>query len=379
MLNPKEFLDFLIKNNINFYTGVPDSLLKEFNNIILEKIDEKDHIITANEGSSIALATGYHLSTKQIPLVYLQNSGTGNIINPLMSLAHKNVYSIPMLIFIGWRGQPGKKDEPQHITQGECMENLIKSLNIKYDILPNNINSAKEKIKKSITFISKNNCPFIFLVSKNTFSKSNTIHITQNNYDIYRNQALEVIMNNFKNEIFLSTTGKISRELMQLFDNNNLKKDNLFLNVGAMGHVSMISLGVAMNTNKKVLCIDGDGSVIMHMGNLTSVGTSKQKNLIHIVLNNAMHQSVGIQPTVGFDINLTKISKSCGYNFSKCVTNYNDLNNIMRNINEKNISGPIFIEIRINGKTNYNTELPRPKDTPNERKNKFISYILNNC
>jgi phosphonopyruvate decarboxylase len=378
MLNPRDLLDFLIQNNINFYTGVPDSLLKEFNNTILEKIDKDKHIITANEGSSIALAAGYHLSTKQIPLVYLQNSGTGNIINPLMSLAHKNVYSIPMLIFIGWRGQPGKKDEPQHITQGKCMENLIKSLNIKYDILLNDINLAKEKIKKSITFISKNNCPFIFLVSKNTFSKSNTIYITQNNYEIHRNKALEIIMNNFKNEIFLSTTGKISRELMQLFDNNNLKKDNLFLNVGAMGHVSMISLGVAMNTNKKVLCIDGDGSVIMHMGNLTSVGTSKQKNLIHIVLNNAMHQSVGIQPTLGFDINLTKISKSCGYKFSKCVSNYNDLNYTMKEINEKNISGPIFIEIRINDKTNYYTELPRPKDTPNERKNKFITNILNN-
>ena len=190
-LNPNDFYNYLESKGINFFTGVPDSLLKELNNVILLKADKKNHIITANEGSAIAVATGYHFATKQIPLVYLQNSGTGNIINPLMSLASKDVYSIPMLIVIGWRGQPGVKDEPQHIAQGKSMIDLIKSLDVTYDILPTSENEANEVLDKSIQIIKEESRPHILLVRKNTFEKHSEKVSIENNYPIYRKEAIE--------------------------------------------------------------------------------------------------------------------------------------------------------------------------------------------
>lgn len=374
-IDPLELFNLLQNKNINFFTGVPDSLLKEFNNVILEKTNNKNHIVTANEGSAIALATGYYLSTNKIPLVYLQNSGIGNTINPLMSLASDEVYSIPIIIIVGWRGEPGIKDEPQHISQGKCMIKLIKSLNIPYEILPKNNEDVENIINKTLTSLESNKKPHIILVSKNTFSKYNSNIYIDNNYEIYRKDAINKLMEYFNDDIIISTTGKISRELMETFKDNNKKDDNLFLNVGAMGHVSMISLGVALNTDKRVICIDGDGSVIMHMGNLTSIGTSNLSNIIHIVLNNAMHESVGIQPTIAYDINLANIATNCGYKYSISITRYLELNTILKKINEENIIGPIFIEIRINNKTNYNTELSRPEQHPRDRKEQFMYFI----
>jgi len=374
-INPLNFYNYLKSNSINFYTGVPDSLLKELNNVILLNTEKDKHIITANEGSAIALASGYHFATKEIPLVYLQNSGTGNIINPLMSLVSKDVYAIPMLIVIGWRGEPGEKDEPQHITQGSCMIDLIKSLNITFDILPMNEDEAKQIIDKSLKIIKETSSPHILLIKKNTFEKCAQEISISNDYPIYRKDAIEELLKYFNKDIILCTTGKASRELLESADNLNTSHDNIFLNVGAMGHVSMISYGIALNTNKKVLCIDGDGSVIMHMGNLTNTGTSKCKNLIHVVLNNGMHESVGVQPTNGFNVNLTNIAESCGYKYCKQICILDDIRITMEEIEHHNYTGPIFIEIMINNKVNYTHELSRPKNKPIERKNKFIDFI----
>ena len=370
-----EFYNYLLGKNITFFTGVPDSLLKEFNNVIHKNTSKDNHHITANEGSAVALATGYHLATNKIPLVYLQNSGTGNMINPLMSLVSEKVYSIPMLIIIGWRGEPGIKDEPQHLSQGECMIDLIKSLNIKYDILPTNLDEAKDIIDKSIKNITINSKPHIILVKKNSFLKYIDKIMVFNDYPLYRKEVIDNIVSYFKDDIILSTTGKISRELLETVKELDLPQDNIFLNVGAMGHVSMISLGVAMNTNKRVVCIDGDGSVLMHMGNLTSIGTSNCSNLIHIVLNNGMHESVGIQPTNAFDVNLSNIAKNCGYSYSIVITKPDEIMPTFETISSEKFDGPVFIEIRINNKVNYSHELARPKDLPIERKNKFMKYL----
>jgi phosphonopyruvate decarboxylase len=374
-LNPNNFFNYLKNKGIQFYTGVPDSLLKELNNVILLNTESKDHIITANEGSAIGVATGYHFATKKIPMVYLQNSGTGNIINPLMSLAHKDVYSIPMLIVIGWRGEPGVKDEPQHIAQGSCMIDLINSLNVTYDILPNNENEANEVLDKALGLIKEESRPHILLVKKNTFEKCTEKVSIVNNYHIYRKEAIEKLIKFFNKDIILSTTGKISRELLESADEIGMNHDNIFLNVGAMGHVSMISLGIALNTNKKVLCVDGDGSVIMHMGNLTSIGTIKCNNLVHVVLNNGMHESVGIQPTTAFDVNLSKVAESCGYSYCKQVSNLEDLEKELNFISESNFEKAVFLEVLINNKVNYTHELSRPKKSPIERKDKFINFI----
>jgi len=374
-LNPNNFYNNLKSKGINFFTGVPDSLLKEFNNVILLNSEKKNHIITANEGSAISIATGYHFATKQIPLVYLQNSGTGNIINPLMSLASKDVYSIPMLIVIGWRGEPGVKDEPQHIAQGKCMIDLIKSLDVTFDILPNSENEANEILNKSIQMIKKESRPHILLVRKNTFEKHSEKVSIINNYSIYRKEAIEKLLNIFNKNIILSTTGKISRELLESADEIGMNHDNIFLNVGAMGHVSMISLGIALNTNKKVLCIDGDGSIIMHMGNLTSIGTSNCGNLIHVVLNNGMHESVGVQPTTAFDVNLSKVAESCGYSYCKKISKLEDLESELAKLVTSDFDKPVFLEVLINNKVNYTHELSRPKKSPIERKEKFINFI----
>jgi len=374
-LNPNNFYNNLKSKGINFFTGVPDSLLKEFNNVILLNSEKKNHIITPNEGSAISIATGYHFATKQIPLVYLQNSGTGNIINPLMSLASKDVYSIPMLIVIGWRGEPGVKDEPQHIAQGKCMIDLINSLDVTFNILPNSENEANELLDRSIQMIEKESRPHILLVRKNTFEKHSENVSIINNYPIYRKEAIEKLLNIFNKDIILSTTGKISRELLESADEIGMSHDNIFLNVGAMGHVSMISLGIALNTNKKVLCIDGDGSVIMHMGNLTSIGTSNCGNLIHVVLNNGMHESVGVQPTTAFDVNLSKVAESCGYSYCKKISKLEDLESELAKLVTSDFDKPVFLEVLINNKVNYTHELSRPKKSPIERKEKFINFI----
>lgn len=376
-INPQTFYDLLKKNNINFFTGVPDSLLKEFNNVILKNTSNTKHIITANEGSAIALATGYHFSTREIPLVYLQNSGTGNIINPLMSLVSKDVYSVPMLIIIGWRGEPSIKDEPQHLTQGSCMEDLIKSLKLTYDILPNDIENVENIIIKSLNTIQNNSSPHILLVKKNTFEKYEEPIEIVNNYTLYRKDAIESLIKYFTDDIIVCTTGKSSRELLETADKLNINQDNIFLNVGAMGHVSMIAQGIALNTTKNVLCIDGDGSVIMHMGNLTTIGTGRCSNIYHIVLNNGMHESVGIQPTRGFDIDFTTIAKGCGYNYCKKVESIDKIKLVMDEIKFFKINGPYFIEVCITNTINYSHELSRPKDKPIERKNKFMNFIQN--
>jgi phosphonopyruvate decarboxylase len=372
-LDPLEFYNLLLNKEINFFTGVPDSLLKELNNVILKK--SSNHVITANEGSAIALGAGYYLSTSKIPLIYLQNSGTGNIINPLMSLVSEKVYSIPMLIVIGWRGEPGVKDEPQHLSQGECMVNLIKSLNIDFNILPFDISESEKIINDMIFNIKCQSKPNILLVRKNTFSKFSETNLIVNNYNLFRKQAIESIVENSRDNIILSTTGKISRELVETMNEQNLSQENIFLNVGAMGHVSMISLGIAKNTEKNVLCLDGDGSVIMHMGNLTTIGTSECGNLIHVVLNNGMHESVGIQPTTGFEINLTNIAKNCGYSYVNSVSDLKHLEKALSEIKNTETKSPSFLEINITNKINYTHELSRPKDTPLERKNKFMEFI----
>lgn len=292
-----------------------------------------------------------------------------------MSLVSKDVYAVPMLIVIGWRGEPGVKDEPQHVTQGACMEDLLKSLNVTYDILPSNLEETKNVIDRSLDTIKTTSSPHVILVKKNTFDKfTETVEIVTK-YEYFRKDAIECLIKHFKDAVILCTTGKSSRELLESADNMGISQDNIFLNVGAMGHVSMIAQGIALNTSKKVLCIDGDGSCIMHMGNLSSIGSLKSNNMYHIVLNNGMHESVGIQPTRGFDINFVEVAKACGYNYAKRVSSNDDIQTCIDEIYHYNIKGPYFIEVRISNKVNYTHELSRPKNKPIDRKEKFIEFI----
>ncbi len=374
MIDPKKFIEYLIEKEIDFYCGVPDSLLKELSFCIDEKIDSQNHIITANEGSAIALASGYYLATGKTPLVYLQNSGLGNAINPLVSLCDSTVYKIPMLILIGWRGEPGNLDEPQHIKQGAIQEKLLNTLEIPYEIIDNelkNYNLISDLISKS----KNEDRPVALLIKKNTFSKYKTKKVTSNTSQLMlREKVLEEILNSeIKNEIFVTTTGKTSREFYELRKNNSEVINKDFLTIGSMGHCSQIALGISLFNKNDVYCIDGDGSVIMHMGSLAINGTSNSKNFKHIILNNGSHESVGGQPTVGKKINFSKIAKSSGYKKVKKISTYTELKKSIKWLNSN--EGPLLLEVLIKNGSREN--LGRPIESPNENKLNFMKNLKN--
>ena len=373
MLNCKEFFDLLHENKIDFFSGVPDSLLKNFNSYILDNVDQNQHIITANEGNAIALASGYYLATSKIGLVYMQNSGLGNAINPLVSLSDKEVYGIPVLLLIGWRGEPNEKDEPQHQKQGKITLELLETLDIPYEILTKDIEDTKIKLLSAIKYMNKFNAPFALVVKKGTFEKYEQINESQQNYELSREKAINLIIDNLdEQDVVVSTTGMISRELFESRTQKNQKHETDFLTVGSMGHASQIALGIAIsNPKKQVFCLDGDGSVIMHMGSLGIIGSKQLKNFKHIILNNESHDSVGGQPTVGNIINFVSLAKGCKYKNSFKVLTEIELNKKMLKL--KSDDGPILLEIMVN--RGNRKDLGRPTKTPKENMNLFMNFL----
>lgn len=365
MIETKKIFSYLKKKDIKFFTGVPDSILKD-TSIYLEKLNKEKHVVTHNEGGAIALGAGYFLKNKKIPCIYLQNSGLGNTINPLISMAHKNVYSIPMLLIIGWRGAPNQDDEPQHILQGKITKKMLNLMNVDYCILDKNkdlsklgklIDIAKKKQKIVACLIKKN----VIKKKVNTFLK-NTTSISK----LKRYQVLDyIISKNTKNLKIFSTTGYTSRELFQLRKEKKSKAKD-FYNVGAMGHTSMIALGYSINNKKnKILCLDGDGSLLMHMGSLSVIGENSAKNFKHIVFNNQQHESVGGQRTPLKKSNLKTLCLSCGYKryfFAKTFKDFKK--NYKLFLSSK---GPTFFELLISpGSVN---NLGRPKNFKDLKKN----------
>lgn len=371
MIKPKIFFEKLQESKFRFFTGVPDSLLKDFCAYLTENTASDEHVITANEGSAIALAAGYNLATNKPGVVYMQNSGFGNSINPLLSLADPEVYSIPMLVIIGWRGEPGKKDEPQHTKQGRVQIDLIKSLGYEYKILSDNTVVAMEQVDMLKKIIMEKSTPAILLVRKGTFDKY-SLEDTSFPYNLNREDALKIVLDTLNDDdLVVSTTGKTSREIYEYRDEVGLSHENDFLTVGSMGHTSMIALGIAIKTSNKVYCLDGDGSVIMHMGNLTTVGHLMPQNFIHIVLNNGAHDSVGGQPTAGFNIDMCSIAKSCRYTKVFRASTKEEIQDVLNKT--LSLTGPIFIEIIVNKGARDN--LGRPKTTPLENKIELMKKI----
>ena len=310
MVNTKEFYDYLVNNGLDFFTGVPDSLLKELCSCIKDNSDSKHNIIAANEGNAVALASGYYLSTGKLGVVYMQNSGEGNAVNPLLSLADPKVYSIPMLLIIGWRGEPGVHDEPQHVKQGEVTLRLLEAMDIEYKVLSDNY---IEDLKAMVALAKKENKPTALVVKKGTFSKYDAVNKAKNCMgNILREEALEVILSETGDDPIVSTTGKESREIFELREKYHQGHEHDFLTVGSMGHTSSIALGLSIGTEKNVWCLDGDGSFIMHMGSMAIVGQNAGDNYKYIINNNAAHESVGGQPTVGGSIDIKSILVACG-------------------------------------------------------------------
>jgi phosphonopyruvate decarboxylase len=358
MIDAKNLFFFLKKNKITFFTGVPDSILKNFIYILDSNKKKTEHIITANEGSAVALAAGNYLATKKPGLVYMQNSGLGNAINPLISICHSKVYSIPLILMIGWRGSPKENDEPQHQLKGKITPSILKLLNIKFSVL-NNFGDLK-KIKNLINYSKYKKRPVAFLIKNNTLSLGGNFKKDNKskNYltrEFVINELLNIIKKNTK---IISTTGYTSRELFQIRKNKKYKNGKDFYMVGGMGHCSMTSLGYSLNSKNQVICLDGDGSLVMHMGSLISTGLKSKSNFKHILLNNGSHESVGDQKIDTFKVNFKNISKSVGYkNYYFAKNNLSFNKNLKYFLKSK---GPSFFEIYIRSKSIKN--ISRPKD-----------------
>ena len=373
MINCKDFYNLLASKNIDFFCGVPDSLLKDFCSYILDNCDNNHHIITANEGNAIALAAGHYLSTKNFGMVYMQNSGLGNAINPLLSLVDPAVYSIPMLLMIGWRGEPGVKDEPQHITQGELTIPIIESLRLKYQILPKSIDEAKKCIDIACDVMRNDNAPYVLIAQNGTFEPYVSKNIKENDYKLSREDAIKAIIDNIGDkDIIVSTTGKASRELFEYRNILGHGHEKDFLTVGSMGHSSQIALGIALRKSERnVFCLDGDGAVIMHMGSLAIVGSKKPKNFKHIIINNGSHESVGGHPTCGFDIDFGAIAKACGYGIILKAESGQEIKDCLKII--KNNNKLSMLEIRTNKISRK--DLGRPDVSPIENKKHFMKFL----
>jgi phosphonopyruvate decarboxylase len=363
MIDTKEFYNTLLKNDFEFFTGVPDSLLKEFCSCIKDLSNLEKHIIAANEGNAVAISCGYNIATSKYGVVYMQNSGLGNIINPLLSLADEKVYKIPMLFLIGYRGEPNIEDEPQHIKQGELTLPLLETLGIEYLILDEDY---KNQIKYCCNYIKNNNKPIALIVKKGTFSKYN-IELEDNKNLLTREETLDIIINNIDSKDYIvSTTGKTSREIFEIREKYNMSHSNDFLTVGAMGHTSSLSFGISLFTTNNIFCIDGDGSFIMHMGGLAVAIQNSKNNFKYILINNGCHESVGGQPTIASNINISNILK--GFGFEKVIEVYNtrELDDALKEMKNK---GKVAIIINTNNKSRK--DLGRPNISLISNKEEF--------
>lgn len=375
MIDVKEFYNELLNNEIDFFTGVPDSLLKSFCAYIKDNVSSEKNIIAANEGNAVGLASGYHIATKKIPLVYMQNSGLGNALNPLASLADRLVYNIPMLLVIGWRGEPGKKDEPQHKKQGLITIETLDVLGIKYKILDEFTSNydMKIEVKKASVYMKEKNEIYALVIKKDTFNEYKLQNESVFNYEMTREDAIEIIVSTMRaDSVAISTTGMASRELFEIREKSNQDHGKDFLTVGSMGHASQIALSIALNKkNTEVYCIDGDGAMLMHLGGLAVVGSLNPNNYRHVLINNGAHDSVGGQDTVGFKIDMISIAKGCGYKFCYSCSSKEELIELSEKI--KGVEGPVFLEVKV--KKGARKDLGRPTTSPIENKNAFMKFI----
>ncbi len=358
----------------DFYTGVPDSQLKALCNFLMDKygIDPHHHMIAANEGNCTALAAGYHLATGKVPVVYMQNSGEGNIINPVASLLNDKVYAIPVIFIVGWRGEPGIHDEPQHIYQGEVTVKLLEDMDIATFVMGKETTDEEVATKMSEfrSVLDSGKC-VAFVIRKGALTDAPKVEYKNDNAMV-REEIIQHIVAVSGEDPIVSTTGKASRELFETRVANGQSHKYDFLTVGSMGHSSSIALGVALNKpNTRVWCVDGDGAVLMHMGSMAVLGANKPNNTIHIVINNGAHETVGGMPTVAGAIDLVAIAKACGYPNAVCVDNFDSLDKELEAAKSRNELSLIEVKCSIGARE----DLGRPTTTAIENKKNFMDYL----
>ena len=372
MIRPDFFIEKLKENGIDCFAGVSDSLLKNMCAYITDHFDAAHNIIAANEGAAVGLAAGHYLATGQPACVYMQNSGEGNIINPLASLTDQEVYNIPVLLLIGWRGRPGVHDEPQHVKQGKVTTGLLNVMGINYEVLAKEEDKAEKQIAKALKAL-QNKDMFALVIEKDTFDEYKLQNVEKNNLTMSREEAIQIVAAALgEKDCIVSTTGMISRELFEYRAAMNQGHERDFLTVGSMGHASQIALGIALaQPERLVWCFDGDGATIMHMGSMAIVGNKAPKHYIHVVFNNGAHDSVGGQPTVGLKIDLPAIAKAVGYKATYSVDNKADLESVLKDVN--GFESPTLLEVKV--KKGNRKDLGRPTTTPIQNKEALMRFL----
>lgn len=372
MLCPENFIKSLQDNGIDSFFGVPDSLLKNICAYISDNLEGSHNIITANEGAAIGLAAGHYLATGRPACVYMQNSGEGNIINPLASLTDPEVYNIPVLLLIGWRGKPGQHDEPQHIKQGKITTGLLNVMGVNYDVLSHDEDKAQKQIIKAVDALNRNEV-YALIVEKDTFQQYALQNVKANDLALGREEAIQIVAGAAADDdCIVSTTGMISRELYEYRDMMGQSHERDFLTVGSMGHASQIALGIALaQPERRVWCFDGDGAMLMHMGNMPIVASCKPANYIHVVFNNGAHDSVGGQPTVGLDIDVPALGKAVGYPVIYSVSSRDELLSVLAEV--KAAQSLALVEIKV--RKGNRKDLGRPKLSPVQNKEALMNFL----
>lgn len=373
MLSPKIFIESLAAKGVDFFAGVPDSLLKNVCAFISDTLDDRHNIIAANEGAAVGLAAGHYLATGHIPCVYMQNSGEGNAINPLASLTDKEVYGIPVLLVIGWRGEPGVHDEPQHVKQGKITLPLLDAMGIRHEILSQDETEFRSQLDGAVRHMSETGEAFAFIVRKNTFEPYTLQRHEVNEYPLSREEAIQKVAASLSaKDVIVSTTGMISRELFEYRTAQGQGHERDFLTVGSMGHASQIALGIALEkTDRRVWCFDGDGAALMHLGSVAIIADKAPENFVHVIFNNGAHDSVGGQPTVGLKVNLAGIAKAAGYKDAVSVTTAEDLGSALKVL--KTMRGPVLLEVRVH--RGNRKDLGRPTTTPIQNRDALMEFM----
>ena len=367
-------LDFWGILGCDFFAGVPDSLLQPLYDCLMQKygIDPAHHIIAANEGNCAALAAGYHLATGKVPAVYLQNSGEGNIINPLASLLSDEVYGVPVIFVIGWRGEPGVHDEPQHVFQGKATLKLLEAMDVAYSVIgkettEQEVKAAMEGFREKLS----SGKPVAFVICKGVLSNEEKMAYS-NEYPLKREEILRCIVEASGEDPIVCTTGKASRELFEIREARGEGHGRDFLTVGSMGHSSSIALGIAVQRpERKIWCIDGDGAALMHMGAMAVIGNVKPKNFIHVIINNEAHESVGGAPTVAGTMDFPKLALACGYEHGVSVTDMGRLEEALAEARKMDALNLVEVKCAIGARK----DLGRPTTTPQENKSAFMRAL----
>lgn len=369
-----KLLQALEQRGIHTIIGVPDSTLKQFCDGLQNYKGNINHYVPVNEGAAVGLAVGSYLADGKPACVYMQNSGIGNAVNPIASLANRDVYGIPMLFLVGWRGEPGVKDEPQHVFQGKITCKLFEVLSIPYEVIDKDTTwEQMESILTEAFETLSGGEQFAIIVRKGTFEKD-VPYTWENGNTLNREEALATILKEGGHEaVLVSTTGKISRELYEQSDALYGTHENIFMTVGGMGHASMIALGIAKKRpEEKIICIDGDGAALMHMGALAFISSQSPENFVHIIINNQSHESVGAMPTGCQKVNFSELAKNVGYSWTIRVSTLEELTKVFHNIDEQ--KGPILVEVLVS--LDSRADLGRPKESARENKEAFMEYIL---